>query len=160
MVSDPKTLSLLTAHLKSHGYSLTKPRRVIFEHLLIADAQSMKQLSTALTSVLDRATIYRTIKLFEELGIVQRLTIGWKYKLELSDVFHGHHHHVSCVSCNSLLPIAENGPIEKLIAEISSEHNFHPIRHQLEIEGYCQDCFHKLRPQLQTIQHAHHLHEK
>lgn len=33
---------------------------------------------------LDRASLYRIITVFERIGIVRRINIGWKYKIELS----------------------------------------------------------------------------
>src|ERR1700722_13846047 len=89
-------LEELKAALKSREYSLTAARQAVFSALLDKEPQTMQQLVAACPTI-DRASVYRTVSLFEQLGVVQRLQIGWKYKLELSDRFHHHHHHLTCV---------------------------------------------------------------
>lgn len=158
MQGDTKALLQLATHLKNHGHSLTKPRRIIFEALLNSEAQSMHDLTKALVSQLDRASLYRTVSLFEELGVVRRVHIGWKYKLELSDAFSPHHHHMICVGCGKLQAFAGSSDIEELLDTMARHHHFQPIKHTLEIEGYCQDCQKKYKPGDQPIPHAHHNH--
>ena len=88
----------------------------------------------------DRASVYRTIQLFEQLGVVQRLQIGWKYKLELSDKFSTHHHHLSCVKCGSTIAIDEDAALEQRMRLLAKQHGFLPQDHQLEIRGLCESC--------------------
>jgi len=35
--------------------------------------------------------------------------IGWKYKLELSNAFQHHHHHLTCLQCGGVTPLPEDG---------------------------------------------------
>ena len=88
----------------------------------------------------DRASLYRTIKLFETLGIVNRVPDGWKYKLELSDLFSVHHHHLSCLKCGLIIDIDDDQALEAQISQLAGRYQFAPSRHQLEIQGYCQKC--------------------
>lgn len=125
--------------LKKNGFSITAPRVQLFQVLNNHNACTMTELSTLLTDY-DRATVYRTVKLFEKLGIVNRLQLGWKYKLELSDVFHHHHHHLSCVNCGKVTVLPEDFRVEIGIKELSRQHGFKPLDHQLEIRGLCIDC--------------------
>jgi Fur family ferric uptake transcriptional regulator len=74
------------------------------------------------------------------LGIVQRLQIGWKYKLELSDSFHEHHHHLTCSRCGQVTPFEENVAIENKLEELAKKEKFTMTGHQLEIQGICQKC--------------------
>jgi Fe2+ or Zn2+ uptake regulation protein len=80
MTLDTATLAAL---LRKNNSSLTKPRKAVFNLLLSKEPQSMQVLVKRAEGKVDRATVYRTIELFEELGIVHRLNIGWKYKIEL-----------------------------------------------------------------------------
>lgn len=91
------------------------------------------------TASIDRASVYRTIELFEQLGIVQRLNTGWKYKIELSDKFTDHHHHVTCVQCDKTVAMNEQ-ELERFIEQIAHHHGFVPTAHQIEIQGLCQAC--------------------
>jgi len=135
-----ENIQLLKRALRQHGYSVTKVREVVFAALDNEEPQTMTQLIQRVIPTIDRASAYRTITLFEELGIVQRLKIGWKYKLELSDEFHAHHHHISCIKCGSIVSFHEPGNVESTIADIASSQGFQLITHQLELQGICEVC--------------------
>jgi len=126
--------------LRRHGYSQTAPRTLVFKLLQQDAPQSMHDLFKRGAGKLDRASLYRTIRVFEETGIAQRVNIGWKYKLELTDIFNHHHHHITCLGCGKLSAIHEDAEIEHLIRQIAAHHNITPTRHQLEIQGYCAAC--------------------
>jgi Fur family ferric uptake transcriptional regulator len=130
----------LRSLLKEDGSSLTKPRRILFDLLLNQEPQSMQVLAQRAKGQVDRATVYRTIELFERLGIARRLNIGWKYKVELSDVFTGHHHHMYCTNCGRTYDLAENSMLETMIDTVAAKSNFSPRGHQLEIYGHCANC--------------------
>ncbi len=126
--------------LKDNGQNITRPRGVVFDLLWGHEPQSMRDLGLRSRHDIDRASLYRTIELFERLGIVQRVYIGWKYKLELSDIFESHHHHISCLGCGKVVAIKENEEIERLIRSLAAKSNMTTVRHQLEIQGYCEKC--------------------
>jgi Fur family transcriptional regulator, ferric uptake regulator len=130
----------LKSLLKQKNSSLTKPRRIVFDLLLNSEPQSMQVLVQRAKGVIDRATVYRTVELFERLGIVHRLNIGWKYKIELSDVFMGHHHHMYCTNCSRMYDLPENLMLETMIDTVAAKSGFAPRGHQLEIYGLCQNC--------------------
>jgi Fur family ferric uptake transcriptional regulator len=131
---------LLENTLRLGGYSVTKQRRLVFELLLKHEPQAMHELYERSIGRLDRASLYRIIALFERLGIVQKLSMGWKYKLELSDMFTGHHHHITCLKCGRVIPIKEDLSIERFITSIAQKHRVSAVKHQLEIQGYCNSC--------------------
>ncbi len=133
------TNNTLSEALKAHGYSLTSPRKIVFEALQHQEPQSMRDIVAACKHI-DRASVYRTVALFEQLGIVQRLQMGWKYRLELSDDFHEHHHHLHCVSCGQTTALPEDSELEKSLQTMATAHNFQLRSHQLELSGLCQTC--------------------
>lgn len=137
-MTDPQ--SLFFDSLKLHGHSLTAPRQTVFGALLDAEPQTMNQVVAACGLNIDRATVYRTIALFERLGISQRLQIGWKYKLELSDSFHHHHHHLTCLQCGKITPLPEDYDIELRLQVMADQADFTMQGHQLEIQGLCPNC--------------------
>lgn len=130
----------LRALLKKNNSSLTKPRKIVFDLLLDQEPQTMQVLAKRAAGEVDRATIYRTIELFEQLGIVHRLNIGWKYKIELSDVFLGHHHHFYCTNCHRTYNLAPSSMLETMIDSVAAKEGFAPRGHQLEITGLCSSC--------------------
>jgi Fur family ferric uptake transcriptional regulator len=130
----------LRALLNKHGSSLTKPRKAVFELLWNQKPQSMQVLVGRAKNEIDRATVYRTVQLFAELGIIHRLNIGWKYKYELSDVFQGHHHHFHCTNCGTTFTLEPNPMLETMIDTVAAKSEFAPRGHQLEVYGLCPDC--------------------
>ena len=129
----------LAQHLKQHSQSLTQARRAVFAALQNKEPQTMQQLVTACGSI-DRASVYRTVALFEKLGIVQRLQIGWKYKLELAGRFSRHHHHLSCLECGQVISFDESPTLERELRWAAASRHFKIRSHQLEIQGICQNC--------------------
>jgi Fur family transcriptional regulator, ferric uptake regulator len=126
--------------LKNEGASLTKPRKTVFNLLLNQGPQSMQVLTQRAKGKIDRATVYRTVELFERIGIVRRVNVGWKYKIELSDVFTGHHHHMFCTSCGRMFDLPDNPMLETMIDTVAAKTDFAPRGHQLEIYGLCANC--------------------
>lgn len=130
--------------LKEQGHSLTKARLAVFEALLGQEPLSMHELTAKVRSN-DRASVYRAIDLFERLGIVQRLNTGWKYKLELTDKFAEHHHHLTCTRCGRTTAMNE-AELESLITRLATRHHFKPTAHQIEIQGICTNCYREAGP--------------
>lgn len=134
------SIKKLSTTLRSNGFSTTKTRIAVFKALYGEEPQSMHDIIIKLENNVDRASVYRTIDLFETLGIVHRLHVGWKYKIELSDSFHSHHHHINCTSCGLLIPLPVDTAIEESVENISKEYGFTHTSHQIEIKGICPKC--------------------
>ena len=95
MASD--NVEILKKTLVDNGYSLTRARLAVFELLNNNEPQTISQILAKANGLVDRVSVYRNIELFEKLGIVRRIYLGWKYKLELSDKFFAHHHHLTAL---------------------------------------------------------------
>ena len=128
--------------LRQNGYSLTKTRQAVFNALTDTGPITMAQLITKVRAKADRASVYRTVELFEKLGIINRIQVGWKYKLELSDLFTEHHHHATCLQCGKIVPLEEDPVLEKSIHKLSRSVGFTDTSHILEIRGLCSECPH------------------
>lgn len=126
--------------LTDNGYRITEAREATFKLLISPEPQSMREIIAKAGGKVDRVSIYRSIELFEKLGIVYRIYIGWKYKLELSDEFIAHHHHLSCLGCGKIIDIEDEQHIDEFIESVASKVGFKPRRHQFEVDGYCGDC--------------------
>lgn len=126
--------------ISSNGYRLTEAREDTFKLLISTDPQSVREILAKAAGKVDRVSIYRNIELFEKLGIVHRIYVGWKYKLELSDEFIAHHHHLSCLNCGKVIDIEDEKHIDEFIESVAATVGFTPRRHQFEVDGYCRDC--------------------
>ncbi|HEU4914797.1 MAG TPA: Fur family transcriptional regulator [Candidatus Saccharimonadales bacterium] len=131
--------------LKKHRQSVTQARLAVFEALLGQEPVRMHELVERVGNI-DRSSVYRAVELFEKLGIVQRLNTGWKYRVELTDIFTGHHHHLTCNDCGKTIALNEIH-LESVIDQLSKQHGFEPTAHQIEIQGICQVCLTKRRAQ-------------
>lgn len=133
-------LEQLSIELKNAGYSLTKPRLTVFSALQGTKPKTMRELVQSLDGVIDRASIYRTVKIFESLGIVTRIQHGWKYQLELSDAFTPHHHHLTCQRCQRVISFDEPDGFDDMLFDIANQHGYATTSHRLEIYGICGTC--------------------
>lgn len=125
--------------LREAGLSVTKQRALVFELLEDREPLTMYELYDLAKGQLDRASLYRIITAFEKLGIVQRINIGWKYKIELSDKYAEHHHHLTCLKCHKVIPINQD-ELEEFVRSLAAHNRFKPIEHQVEVQGYCETC--------------------
>lgn len=126
--------------LKQNNKSLTKPRKLILEKLSLNTPLEMRALIKLTSKDIDRASVYRNIELFEELKIVSRIQIGWKYKIEISEKYSPHHHHLICEVCNKIIDTKDLSEIENEINKLALRSSFLAKSHQLEIIGICKDC--------------------
>lgn len=126
--------------LRDGGFSLTKTRRQVFDALSDSDTLDMSQLMRKVQHKVNRSSVYRTIDLFEKLEIVNRLQIGWKYKLELSQTFSGHHHHATCLNCSKVIAFEEDARLQNDIKRLADELKLKLTSHSLELRGICRNC--------------------
>ncbi|TAN37570.1 MAG: transcriptional repressor [Nitrospirae bacterium] len=86
-----------------------------------------------------RASVYRTVNLLVESGLVERVTRTDKGNIYEHTFGHSHHDHMVCISCNRVIEFySEN--LEKLQEEICRKNVFSGTNHLLEIRGYCEAC--------------------
>lgn len=130
-----------TGRLREAGYKLTAPRLAVLQVLEAAGAhlrvEEVLERARALYPGLGRATVYRTLALLTELGLLRPLYLGER-RARLARVAEGHHHLV-CLGCGRSFsfpecPVAE---VERLVAE---RFNFEIKGHLLEFYGLCHDC--------------------
>lgn len=133
-------LEVFESILSKNGYRITNARKLTYRFLNSPHPQSINEIIKKAEGNVDRVSVYRCVELFEKLGIVNRIYIGWKYKLELSETFIEHHHHMSCLDCGKAIDIKDTKYIDEFINEVSKREGFTPKRHTFEITGYCNNC--------------------
>ncbi len=83
-------------------------------------------------------SIYRSLDLFESLGIVFKMTNGSavKYKLCESE---NHHHHIICKACGNVVEVnfCDISDWSKKVAESTG---YQVVDHQLNFFGFCKAC--------------------
>jgi Fur family ferric uptake transcriptional regulator len=129
----------ISSFLTQHGQSVTAPRLAVYAYLRAHDPTTTAGVIAAQAGAFDRATVYRTLGLFRELGVIQDIVAGGRRMIELTDAFDSHHHHLSCVVCGAV-EVIEDERLERRLDEIAAEQGFEPGAHQIELNGRCAKC--------------------
>ena len=136
-------LTQLAQRLRNKSRKVTAPRQAIL-NLLRKQAHplSNKQIHAALPiRDCDLATVYRSMRLLEEMGMVKRFDLGdgvARYEL-LKEGDDGHHHHLVCTRCAEVVEIAECS-MRALEERIALQNGFKAVTHRLEFFGICHAC--------------------
>ena len=88
------------------------------------------------------ATVYRSLELMSELGILQRLEFGEgksRYEINSADPLEHHHHHLICNKCGKIAEFADD-LLERLETDIMEKNGFEVSDHQVIFFGLCRDC--------------------
>ncbi len=124
------------------GYRFTKARRTVLEALISAgghvSADELVGLVREAGSEVGRMTVYRTLDLLTELGLVRPIYqgTGAAHYILLVD---GHHHHLVCTSCHKVVEI-DSCLVSKLERGLASGREFEVHAHLLEVFGICKAC--------------------
>lgn len=86
-----------------------------------------------------RATIYRTLGLLEECGVLRKSLFGHNRHFYESVVGRHHHDHLVCIRCGQIREFEED-KIEDLQDEICRRFGYAIVDHVHEIFGICTDC--------------------
>lgn len=128
--------------LKQHNIHITSSRKATIEILInspnpIDVSTLVARLREKIPSV-DRTTVFRTIKLLTEKGIVHRLEFGeGKFRYELASL--PHHFHVICTNCGIVKDVA-GCRVEKLEKETAEKLAFDITNHRVDFFGLCKMC--------------------
>ena len=108
------------------------PKHVTPEELFSKVHENHKQVGIA--------TVYRTLNIFEELGIVNKQEFtDQAYTYELIDPINDHHDHIICTNCGKIIE-DECLSIKDLSKSLKNQYNFDLKYYSLRIYGICSDC--------------------
>jgi len=86
-----------------------------------------------------RATVYRTLELLVECGMVRKVDLGHghsHYELVLD---HPHHEHMICLDCGRVIEFSDQA-IEDALLKLCKKNGFQHTSHRFQIFGYCHRC--------------------
>ncbi len=130
-------------YVQSKGLKFTPERQAILNHvfecqrhfeaeeLLIDMRKNNKRVS--------KATIYRTLALLVNSGILREVIFGEKHAHYEHVYGHEHHEHLVCIGCGKIIEFTDER-IEKFQEEVCVENKFKADSHKFQIMGYCEDC--------------------
>jgi len=98
--------------------------------------------SKAIYPYLDLATVYRTIHLFRDVGVITEIGVGDRHTYELR-TRDGQHHHMLCTKCENTFSLSPHY-LESFRASLVKDFNFEPDLDNFAVAGICTDCKSKL----------------
>ncbi len=134
--------SAIVGAFEGAGYRLTSPRRALAaliagraghftaDELLVASRRGRLGLG--------RATIFRSLDVLVDLGVVERLDLpSGEHAFVACEP--AHHHHIVCSSCGRSAGVADLG-LERVAEAVGRATGFRVDAHRLELFGLCAQC--------------------
>jgi Fur family ferric uptake transcriptional regulator len=129
--------------LRERGFRLTPQREMVLgvlhdleDHATVEEVYARVQ---AVSSAVDIATVYRTLELLQELGLLAVIDLGdGLHRYELTAI-HGSHHHLQCRRCGRLVRL-EQPQVQPFLQALYQQHGFRADLEHLIIPGLCQSC--------------------
>jgi Fur family ferric uptake transcriptional regulator len=119
------------------GLKMTGQRRVIARVLSESsdhpDVEQVYRRAAAIDPRISIATVYRTVKLFEEASILARLDFG-DGRSRYEEAPEEHHDHLIDMKSGTVIEF-HNEEIERLQKEVARRHGFELVGHRLELYG-------------------------
>lgn len=131
--------------LYAHNGKVTNERlallRAIYENDGHYSVDELLELMRTQSQRISRATVYRTLDLLVQSGLVKKLAIEGQETRYESAMTQGHHDHIICVDCHKILEFYDDA-LEKMQDEILDQHHFKMVRHVHQLYGRCTqvDC--------------------
>ena len=135
--------TIFRKYLERRGLKLTHERQALFDELFSkhehVEADELLVRLRANHKKISRATIYRTLELMVDAGIVGRVRIGdagYRYeRLRAGD----HHDHLICDQCGRVIEFREPR-IEQLQDDVAERYGFVLLSHTHQMRGICRSC--------------------
>lgn len=127
----------ILSRCETKGLRITGPRRVIADVLDAAtdhpDVEELYARATAIDPRISLATVYRTVKLFEEAGILEKVDFG-DGRARYEDAERDHHDHLIDLSSGQVIEFV-SPEIEALQEKIAAKLGYRLKGHKLELYG-------------------------
>jgi Fur family transcriptional regulator, ferric uptake regulator len=129
--------------LNQKGLRMTQPRQVVLSILEEAkkplSAQRIYQLALGQNEKIGLVTVYRTLDLLDEFGLVRRVHSQDEcqgYVLASP----GHHHHLVCRSCKQAVEFIGSEDLSSIVQRVQQQTGYQVNDHLLEFYGLCPAC--------------------
>ena len=122
---------------KTKGVRLTEQRKIIAQVMSESkdhpDVDELHKRVSEVDKKISIATVYRTVKLFEESGILAKHDFkGGKARYE--ELNEGHHDHLIDIKSGEIIEFVDE-EIEKLQEKIAEKYGYRLVDHKLELYG-------------------------
>lgn len=139
----PRERERFVDFLRERGLRVTASRLAVLEEIFSQhghiDVEQLRQGLEEKGAKASRATVYRTLDLLVESGMVRRYHLGRDHQ-HYEHIHAGQQHeHLICTDCGRVVEFVSPG-IAALQREICRAHDFEPRHHNLQIFGLCRAC--------------------
>ena len=136
-MSDLEAVSL---KLEARGYRVTPSRRAVIASALQQSGHFTVDDLLHRCRGAGRATVFRTIRLLTEMGVVCRVLLDdGSLHYRLSQRAQHHHHHLVCTGCGKVQDL-DDCSVSDLVRELSRSSGYDIDGHWLEFYGHCAAC--------------------
>ena len=130
------------------GKRSTAQRRLLLDLIERAeghvDAGELYLQAREMESTISLSTVYRNLKLFKELGLVEERHFAEEHH-HYEPKAKVEHYHLHCLGCGRVIEFV--APlVERLKREVSREHGFDVTHTEVNLGGYCADCRQRVPP--------------
>lgn len=138
---DPAIKERFDAYIREKGLRRTAQRDVIVEAAFGTTehftADELWDMARQIDPATSRATLYRTLGLLVESGLLREIDLGRDQKYYDPNFFeHPHHNHLICVDCGKVVEF-EDEHIELLFDCITRRLGFRPTKKSMRVEACC-----------------------
>ena len=135
----------VSRRLARHDYRYTQSRRRLVDAILSAGQPVTLPDIVADAPDLVPSSVYRNLDVLERSGVVDRInTSGDRAYFEFAEPLLAHHHHLICVGCGAVEDVRLDedveARVERSLTEAADRSGFTPMRHNLDLHGYCALC--------------------
>ncbi len=134
-MTNGKEISAIEQACAAKGMRMTEQRRVIARVLGASqdhpDVEELYRRASAIDDKISISTVYRTVKLFEDAGIIERHDFR-EGRSRYEQVPDEHHDHLIDVNNGTVIEFRSE-EIERLQEEIARRHGFKLVGHRLEL---------------------------
>jgi Fur family transcriptional regulator, ferric uptake regulator len=129
--------------LRQRGYKLTSQRRIIIDEIIGSEEHqtpaAIHERVKAAHPGVGLVTIYRTLEILEECGLICETHSGHSCHSYLMRHTSAHHHHLICSSCGKVVDFGDCG-LSDLETKLMEKSGFKINSHLLEFLGQCSQC--------------------
>ena len=135
--------------LKENGLKVTNQRLLVLEAIASRPerhltAEEIYELVKVDFPEIGLATVYRTIQLFSELHLIDRINFDDGFvRYEIGNIYNHEqkhrHHHLICKKCGKVTSFQDD-LLEVLEEKIANTTGFYVVDHEGKLYGYCVEC--------------------
>lgn len=135
----------IQASLRKQGVRMTRQRQILLDLIeqsgMHLDADRLYKLARQQDPKLNRVTVYRTLKMLKDSGLVDELDLmHWSGEAHYYETrMKQEHAHVVCLRCGKVEEFYGE-PLQRLRRQIEEHFGFQIVLARTEVGGYCSHC--------------------